>query len=437
MLRVYNVLDIRTGKVFDTQRFLAMMSDQEKHELRANQLGEDRILNYACPVCDQNVYLSGAGPSRKKVYHFKHFPQHGDCPLKERHDLSKDDIKRIMYNGAKESDQHKKIKNWIGNFLKGLEPQGDFARVRIEERIKSAEGKKHWRQPDVSCIYKDRRLVFELQLNRTFVEVIRGREDFYARENTFICWLFDGFNPHDTDFGERDIFWLNKSNAFAITEETMRLSEREKDFLVECHYVDPVIEGNIVKDVWISRIVSFSQLMLTEGYYKPFYFDSDAAKQKIARQLLTADFTNYMWGGIRKNLDNRERRERDSSFLKKFAFALKTQGLPDEASSGFVSILDALYFLKTEKVENLNRKFTNIKQFTNQIIYLYPEYGLIYCKAIKKYHPNFKREQLGDKLKKKVEDFWRKLQEEKREGKPDGQNNDYDSILQLLFPELI
>ncbi len=443
MLRVYNVLDIRTGRVLDAEALLSNMPEQEKHKLRAEQLGP-KILNYGCPACDQKVYLSGTGKVNEKVYHFKHFPNHGDCPLKDGQNLTKEDLKKIMYNGAKESERHRKLKLWLGNLLKTLEPKGEFTNSKIEARITSTDGKKHWRHPDVSCVYKGKPLVFELQLNNTFVDVIQGREEFYVKELTYICWLFDGFNPYDTAFGQRDIFWLNKTNAFAITDETMQLSEEKGDLMIECHYIDPIIEDDTVKDAWVSRnettgkslgkILSFSELKLNEDYFKPFYFDSDAARKKLEMQLLVEEFKKYMWG-VRKTIDYPEKRRKDTQFLSRFKAQLDNSRLPDEIKDSFINIIDALYFLKTEKTENLNNNFSNIKQFTNQIIEYYPQHGYIYCMAVKKYRPDYKSEQLGIKLKEKMSDFWKVFKAAEKEGKSN-QDKSYDSILELLFPEL-
>lgn len=431
MLRIHYVLNVNTGKTLDTEALLNSMSEQEKHVLRRELAGR-RTIKYTCPVCDQQVYLAG---TVKKVYHFKHFPNYGECLLKDNQLYTKEDIKKIIYNGAKESVRHKELKQWLGDFLKSLEPNGEFSECNIEKRITSAKGKKHWRQPDVSCSYNDKRLVFELQLNSTFIDVILGREEFYANEQTYICWLFDSFNPHVTKFGERDIFWPNKSNAFAITEETMRLSEKKGELMIECHYIEPFIDDTVIKDNWISQILPFSELSLKKGYYKPFYFDSDLAREKLKMHTLATDFLSYFFG-TRIKLEPSEQKENDDIFMVKFKNRLQKKNLPNTITTSFINILDALYFLKTGETDNLNHKFRNIKQFTNQILHLYPKHGVIFCMAIKKFLPNFKSEELGSKLKRKVQDFWQEFKTAEEQGKSTKQDKSYNPILTLLFPEL-
>lgn len=436
-LKVHSVVDIRTGKVTTARYLLSQMSEQEKHVLRSLQLGKNKILNYTCPACDQKIFLSGSGAAGKKTYHFKHYANLGDCPIKDDKNLSKEDLLKVMYNGAKESEQHKKLKNWLGSFLTSLENKGDFSNTQIEKRITSLTDRIHWRQPDVSTIYQGKRLVFELQLNGTFVEVIRGREQFYHDEKTFICWLFDDFDHKNTDFCERDIFWLNKSNAFVITNETMRLSEQKQDLFIECNYVNPIIEDNKVKDIWVRCIIPFSDLLLQEGYFKPFYVDSDSARDKLERQIFVPEFINYLLGPARKKFGYEERNVNDARFLRKFDDMRPDLNIPQEFSKEFINIVDALNFLKHGVTDAMFNSYTNIKQYTNQIIHNYSEFGYIYVMAVKKFRPDFKSEELSGKLKDKLEKFWKAYRAAVKEEKPDGQNRSYDAIIGYLFPELI
>jgi len=435
-LKVHRVLDVRTGEVSAARHLLNQMSEQEKHELRSKQLGGERILNYACPVCDQKVYLSGSGFEGEKVYHFRHFPNAGDCPLKDGIGPSKEDLLKMMYNGAKESELHKNLKAWLGNFLKSVERKGDFTNANIEKRITSQQGKLHWRQPDVSCAYRGKNLVFELQLNGTFVEVIRGREQFYQEEQTFICWLFDRFNPVNTDFGERDIFWLNKSNAFAITQEAMELSEEKGELFLECHYIRPTVFGGEVVDVWEKAIIPFHSLTLTDGYYKPLYFDSDSERTKLTEQIVVAGFRDYLLGTERKVLSSIDRQARDKQFIRKLRAIRPGLEAPEELSIGLVNIIDAIKFLKEDRTAIQFHPFSNIKNYTNQVIQFYPEFGYIFGKAVKTYRPGFKRDELGDKLKGKFETFWGELTAAQKAGTPDNQDRSYDGIIGIIFPEL-
>lgn len=435
-LRVHSVVDVRTGKILPAGSLLRQMTEQQKHELRKLQLGKEKVLNYACPVCDQRVYLSGSGSADSKVYHFKHFANLGDCPIKDGENLTREKLLQLMYNGAKESDQHKKLKSWLGNFLKSLEHHGTFANTNIEKRITSMRDRMLWRQPDVSCTYQGKRLVFELQLNPTFVEVISGREQFYHDEKTFICWLFDDFDSNNTDLSERDIFWLNKTNAFVISEETMRLSEQNQDLYIECNYVNPVMEDGRIKNEWVRRILPFSDLQLNEGYYKPFYFDSDVAREELQKSVLVPEFTSYLLGSERRTIDYYKRYDIDAKFIRKFGDLCPGYTLPKEFSRGFINIVDAINFMKHGVTGKMFNSYSNIKEYINQIFQNYSEFGYIFIMALKKLRPDFRSEELSDKLRQKVKDFWDGYKAAVTEGRDNGQDRSYNSILGIMYPEL-
>jgi hypothetical protein len=48
--------------------------------------------------------------------------------------VSREDLLKMMYNGAKESDLHKKLKNWLGLFLESIENSAGFENAHVEKR---------------------------------------------------------------------------------------------------------------------------------------------------------------------------------------------------------------------------------------------------------------------------------------------------------------
>jgi hypothetical protein len=110
---------------------------------------------------------------------------------------------------------------------------------------------------------------------------------------------------------------------------------------------------------------------------------------------------------------------------------------PEELSIGFINIVDAIKFLKYDVTSVTFHSFGNIKQYTNQIIQFYPEFGYIYCMAVKTYRPEFKSDELGDKLRCKLQSFWGELTAAQKSGAPDKQTRDFDGLLGIFFPELL
>src|SRR6266508_272421 len=85
---------------------------------------------------------------------------------------------------------------------------------------------------------------------------------------------------------------------------------------------------------------------------------------------------------------------------------------------------------------NMFNSYDNIKQYTNQIIQNYSEFGYLFINAVAKLRPDFKREELSDKLRQKVKDFWSGYKLAVKEGRGDGQDRSYNSILEIMYPEL-
>lgn len=56
--------------------------------------------------------------------------------------------------------------------------------------------------------------------------------------------------------------------------------------------------------------------------------------------------------------------------------------------------------------------------------------------ALKKLRPDFRSEELSDKLRQKVKDFWNGYKAAVTEGRDNGQDRSYNSILGIMYPEL-
>jgi competence CoiA-like predicted nuclease len=86
----------------------------------------------------------------------------------------------------------------------------------MEKVVKILKEKKSWRRPDVSAVFKNTKMVFEVQLQTTYLNVIVDREEDYKSEDTYIMWFFDSENIEKFRFSEEDIFYANKSRECKI-----------------------------------------------------------------------------------------------------------------------------------------------------------------------------------------------------------------------------
>lgn len=239
---------------------------------------------FVCYFCGQNIKINGGGQT-KKVLHFAHRKDSDFCHLKTDTNYSLLEIKRLKYNGAKESPLHFEIKNLIKQFI---ELNNDFSNIKVEKVVKSNTNYLEWKKPDISATYKKVKVVFEIQLSTTFLSVIVDREHFYKENQTYILWVFKNFevNEFKQRFTEKDVFYSNNRNAFVLDDEAIKLSNENNDLFLLCYYQKPKIENLKIDYDWCFEYVNFNKLTFDEVNYKIFYFDVSKEEETLNNEIL-------------------------------------------------------------------------------------------------------------------------------------------------------
>ena len=241
-----------------------------------------------CSTCGQLVQISGGRGERKKVTYFKHLKDSKDCPIKTDSNSSKEDILRGKYNGQKEGKEHIETKRLIASFLElNKSTKGEISHCDLEKVIKGNRDFLKWRKPDITSLFKDKTLVFEIQLSTTFLDVICERQHFYKEKQMFILWVFRKFEIEEDKqrFTQKDVFYSNNRNAFILNDEAIQLSEENKDLYLLCQYQEPIARGERLIYEWREKYVCLSELIFDETTYKVYYYDVDKAEQKIRLEI--------------------------------------------------------------------------------------------------------------------------------------------------------
>lgn len=241
-----------------------------------------------CSTCGQLVQISGGRGERKKVTYFKHLKDSKDCPIKTDSNSSKEDILRGKYNGQKEGKEHIETKRLIASFLElNKSTKGEISRCDLEKVIKGNRDFLEWRKPDITSFFKDKTLVFEIQLSTTFLDVICERQHFYKEKQMFILWVFRKFEIEEDKqrFTQKDVFYSNNRNTFILNDEAIRLSEEHKDLYLLCQYQEPTPRGERLIYEWREKYVCLNELIFDETTYKVYYYDVDKAEQKIRLEI--------------------------------------------------------------------------------------------------------------------------------------------------------
>ena len=242
-----------------------------------------------CSTCGQLVQISGGRGERKKVTYFKHLKDSKDCPIKTDSNSSRENILRGKYNGQKEGKEHIETKRLIASFLElNKSTKGEISHCDLEKVIKGNRDFLKWRKPDITSLFKDKTLVFEIQLSTTFLDVICERQHFYKEKQMFILWVFRKFEIEEDKqrFTQKDVFYSNNRNAFILNDEAIQLSEENKDLYLLCQYQEPIARGERLIYEWREKYVCLSELIFDETTYKVYYYDVDKAEQKIRQNIL-------------------------------------------------------------------------------------------------------------------------------------------------------
>ena len=417
---IENIRDYDTGEEFKSEIYLADINSDTKNE-REGFLLRDKLLdiarknknkNLVCSTCNQALILCGGGKTKQQL-HFRHYKDNEQCPIITNTQYTQKDIDRMRYNGAKESLLHILIKEFI---YKQIKQDNRFKNEALEKVIKSISEKKLWRKPDVSSDFLDKKIAFEIQLQTTYLNTIRDREEFFKNKKIYIMWFFNNKNMEKFRFSEKDIFYANKSNAFVITNETMTLSEKEKKFLFECCYKIPFIENECIKEKWENRIISVDDLKFDSDNYKVYYYNF-----------------NIEYDNLQRRIENKWLEK--LSYCKWYNYELVENDINNllrqyniKKSSKFIYILLILYSLKQEKAigwdnDSLIWTLNNFFEHHKELRHI----------AIKMIIAN----NMWDKiLKLDIKSTFRKKVNTWKDRDKQSDDNSYNMLLLNLFPEL-
>lgn len=237
---------------------------------------EDRA-RYLCPECFVPVSLVSRKESRR--FFFRHLVEDGRCSAITRGELSQADIKARKYNGAKESFLHREMKQWLAD---SLEASGLFTDIAQEARW-SGPITGAWRKPDVSAMYGELKIAFEVQLSTTFLDVIAERWSFYQKEGGLVIWVFARFDDERRRLTQDDLFYLNNQNAFVVSRATRDASAAARDFFMDCTWAEPALP-HTMPTLGHAR-VSFSDLTFDTERQQAYYFDHQGRTTQLQADL--------------------------------------------------------------------------------------------------------------------------------------------------------
>jgi len=247
----------------------------------AIQRGEKHLY---CGLCGKPLRICGGGNGEnKQQLHFRHKFKHDAecCGYNENEkSLTRRQIELKKFANEEESKLHRQLKFLIADTL-----ENNGAETRIERYIVDEKDYHNRRRPDIRAIFPNKDMAIEVQITSTFMDVILGREDFYAAHNMFLLWVINEFRPDL--FHQKDIIYSNKSQAFVLDEEARIRTEKEGKLYLKCYYKSYFCNhlGDIVEHpTYKHDLITFEDLIFDKTDYSVYYFNAEENKQQCEKE---------------------------------------------------------------------------------------------------------------------------------------------------------
>ncbi|MEQ9231857.1 MAG: DUF6035 family protein, partial [Cyclobacteriaceae bacterium] len=190
------------------------------HELRretTHRHGKNEDDRFFCPKCSGAVW-----PSAQENRFFKHYaPANPECEWYTGDPQRLDEINQERFRFHGEGKLHKRL---VARLHEVIETDERFEWAHRDKRYIFGAFPEDRRKPDIWAKFGDDEIVFELQLARTYLTDIVGRDDFYLRQRKFIAWVFHNFDEFKEYSAAKDIYYANHTNALEIDPASLEAS---------------------------------------------------------------------------------------------------------------------------------------------------------------------------------------------------------------------
>lgn len=291
---INEVLDCETGEPIDANEFFLKPFDElinYRSELQ-KAIKNYREPLFTCYYCRQKIRIRGGtgfSTTRKKdSFHFAHLKDSDECPIKTNNTLTRAEVDRIKYNGAKESHLHLKLKERIAECLRrNEESRGEISNVEVEKTI-SDRISKDWKKPDINALFFEKRIAIELQLSTTWLDVITERQHFYSENGIYIFWVFPQFEAEDDirKLTYSDVVYTNNQNAYIFDNDCYEQSKTQENLILKCFYKRYRREELTIYEQWEETYVTLTDLTFNLENFKMYYHDSAKEKANLESEIV-------------------------------------------------------------------------------------------------------------------------------------------------------
>ena len=422
---IQSVYDDLTGRELAAAELLDQPEDALhllRRDITARHLdGRDR---YLCPKCKGPIW-----PSLRRGRFFNHYaPADPECEWYTGRPVPLSELDRARFLFVGESPLHRRLVRFLHEQTES-DPRFLWSR-RDRERITDNETGT-WRKPDVWAMFHDREIVLELQLSRTYLKDIVGREVFYRKRKIFMLWVFHEFEQFKELAAAKDIYYANRGNALELDREAEKQSLNSGRLKLRAHWqgYEPDASG-VMQSGWHSQMVDLDDLTWDTVTRKPYLVDP------LEREVAFLRERHGSWLGLFEETWLTPRNDHDlwrHRALRKawarfedFFRHRKIPSLRDAEACDFVSVLDQLFAVRNGQrhfgrqtlLEATNTLLEHRRGFTDALIGVSLAYGQAELLQVKS---------VAGKIRRNLaKDVSAPLEE---------QDHAFDPVIRFVFPE--
>lgn len=221
-------------------------------------------VRFLCATCGEPVHIAQRPPGPDvpkdgRAAYFKHYANRNAPPCTCRTPRGAHDVGAVKFAGLQEGLDHETLKHQLAACL-SADPR--FTDIQIERRVTAPDGS--WRVPDVSAMFEDRLVAFDLQLATLPITTILARGSFYAANNVKHVWLTDAADlSRLTQQAFIDLHLNSGGRIFAIGDASVAVSLRSNTFhLLELSILPRLAPELAPHNVWRRDLVDTSVILM-------------------------------------------------------------------------------------------------------------------------------------------------------------------------------
>ena len=279
-LKYQHIFDCETNSIRTVQDVIGYDIDQVLYIRSKLKSSNESNSIFRCIACNTPLVL--LSKKNRSSFYFKHKKYIESCPIKDENLIPQNILRAKKFNGRQESTAHLYMKFLLEKLLYCDERFSSIELEKVKKDIETLEQKR----PDISCVYKNQKIVFEIQLSTELQDVIEKRREFYKRNKILLIWIFQQFSFDMARISDLDIAYSNNQNIIVLDENAIEKTILTKKLHLSCYWRLPLKVKNKIEYKTKYKLIEFSQFTQDIENCRFYYFNFSLNDKKNKRNII-------------------------------------------------------------------------------------------------------------------------------------------------------